>query len=258
MKIRSALPTPVRVVGAGAAALALVGLTALPASAHVTVTPNTTAAGAYAVLTFSVGHGCEGSPTTKLAIAMPESIPSVTPTVNPGWEVEKVAETLEEPIKDSHGNEITERVAQVVYTARTPLVDGFRDTVELQVQLPEEVGETLAFPVVQSCVKGETGWTETAAEGQDPETLESPAPVLTITEASGDDHHGGGAEQSGDDAAAVSADGSDSDEVADSAGSSRAADEGSDSNGLAIGGLVAGVGGLALGGLALVRSGKKA
>jgi uncharacterized protein YcnI len=245
MNIRSTLPA----VGAGAAALAIVGLTAIPASAHVTVTPDTTAAGAYAVLSFSLGHGCEGSPTTKLTIAMPEDIPSVTPAVNPGWTVEKVAEDLEEPVKDSHGNEVTERIAQVVYTAKDPLPDGLRDTVELQVQLPDKEGETLAFPVVQSCVEGETGWTETAADGQDPETLESPAPTLTITEASGEGHHGGASDEG--------------DEHGEDADTSASADsdhsgDGSGNDGLAIGGLVAGIGGLALGGLALARSGTKA
>lgn len=245
MRIRSTLPTPVRVTIGGAAALAVVGVTALPASAHVTVTPDTTAAGAYAVLTFSVGHGCEGSPTTGLTIAMPEEIPAVTPSVNPGWTVEKVTQKLDEPLEDAHGNQLTERVAEVVYTARTPLRDGFRDTVQLSVQLPDTEGETLAFPVVQTCVKGETGWTETAAEGQDPEDLESPAPLVTITEASGEGHHA--------EAEAASADATDS-------GGTTATEEDDDSGarGLAVGGLVAGVGGLLLGGLALVRSGKKA
>ncbi len=232
-------------------ALALVALSAGAAGAHVTVTPSTTAAGSYAVLTFSVGHGCEGSPTTKLAIAMPEEIPEVTPTVNPGWDVRKVSETLAEPITDDHGNEVTERTGQVVYTAKTPLPDGFRDTVELSVKLPEAEGETLAFPVVQTCEQGETRWTETAADGQDAEELASPAPVLTITEASGEGHHGGAAagDDHGDDA--------ETDTGTDGDAKAEAKDDG-DGNGLAIGGLVAGIGGLALGGVALARSGKKA
>lgn len=226
----------------GSAALGIVALTAGAASAHVTVTPNTTAAGAYAVLTFSVGHGCEGSPTTKLAIAMPEEIPQVTPTVNPNWTIEKVAEELDEPVADAHGNEITERIAQVVYTAKTPLVDGYRDTVALSVQLPDAAGETLAFPVVQTCVEGQTGWTETTADGEDAEELELPAPVLTITEATGDDQHGEDADGSPD----ATTDGAPDD----------AQDDG-DGNALAIGGLVAGLGGLVLGGAALAR-GRKA
>lgn len=229
-------------------ALAIVALSAGAASAHVTVTPNTTAAGSYAVLTFSVGHGCEGSPTTKLAIAMPEEIPSVTPTVNPNWTVEKVAEKLDEPIKDAHGNEITERIAQVVYTAKTPLPEGYRDTVELSVQLPEAAGETLTFPVVQSCAQGQTGWTETAADGQDAEELEHPAPTVTITEASGKGHHGGAAADAKNN----------NKNKARKENRARNKDRDEDGNGLAIGGLVAGIGGLALGGLALARSGKKA
>ncbi|WP_436699365.1 YcnI family copper-binding membrane protein [Nocardioides sp. BYT-33-1] len=238
--------------GALAGSLAVVALTAGTAGAHVTVTPDTTSAGAYAVLTFSVGHGCEGSPTTKLAIQMPESIPVVTPTINPNWTVEKVDEQLAEPVTDAHGNEITERTAQVVYTAKTPLADGFRDTVALSVQLPDAAGDTLAFPVVQTCEQGRTGWTETAAEGQDPEELASPAPVLTITEATGDGGHGGSSSDADTDA---DTDATDESGAADDADATSDDDGG---NGLAIGGLVAGLGGLALGGLALARSGKKA
>ena len=43
--------------------------------------------------------------------------------------------------------------------------------------LPEDsAGQVLAFPVVQTCAKGETAWVDLAAEGQDPEELEAPAP----------------------------------------------------------------------------------
>lgn len=244
---RFSLPTPVRIAGAGATALGIVALSAGAASAHVTVTPSTTAAGSYTVLTFSVGHGCEGSPTTKIAIQMPEAIPSVTPTINQGWTVRKVSEKLADPIEDAHGNTITERISQVVYTARTPLADGFRDTFELSVQVPDAEGDTVTFPVIQTCQKGETSWIETPAAGQDEEELESPAPAFTITAASGDGHHDGAGDEEPD-----------GHEAADAASGSDADSDGDDGNGLAVGGLVAGVGGLALGGLALARSGKKA
>lgn len=242
---RFTLPTPVRIAGAGATALGIVALSAGAASAHVTVTPSTTAAGSYTVLTFSVGHGCEGSPTTRIAIQMPETIPSVTPTINQGWTVRKVSEKLAEPIEDAHGNKITERISQVVYTAGTPLADGFRDTFELSVQVPDAEGDTVTFPVIQTCQKGSTSWIETPAEGQDEEELESPAPAFTITAASGAGHHGETDEESTE---------TDGAEAADSEGD----DSDGNGNGLAVGGLVAGVGGLALGGLALARSGKKA
>lgn len=234
-------------VGAATAALGLVALSAGAASAHVTVTPDTTAAGGYAVLTFAVPHGCEGSPTTKIAIAMPEEVPQVTPTVNPGWTVEKVQEKLDPPVEDAHGNTVTERVSQVVYTARTPLPDGYRDTLALSLQLPEKEGETLTFPIVQTCVKGSTSWNETAAEGQDEEELAHPAPSVTITAASAEGDHHGGAEAESE---------SDGDKGSDAKADSEADSDDGDGDGLAIGGLVAGLGGLALGGVALARTRK--
>lgn len=229
-----------------AAAGLVVATAAAPASAHVTVTPDTTAAGSYAVLTFSVGHGCEGSPTTAIEIALPEQVLQVTPTLNPSWTVKKVSEQLDEPVTDAHGNEVTERVAQVVYTARKPLADGYRDTFELSLQLPDAEGDTLTFPVVQKCVQGETGWVETPAEGQDPEELERPAPALTVTAA--DEAGGHGAETATDEEA------TDSDGAVTSADAEESDDSG---NGLAVAGLVAGIAGVVVGGAALARSGRK-
>lgn len=167
-----------RLSAAGLAGGAVLALAAVPlaASAHVTVTPSGTAAGSYTVLTFAFSHGCEGSPTTALTFDIPESIESVSPTLNANYTIEKV--------------EDGDRTAQVVYTAITPVADGYRDTIELSLQLPEDAaGETLAFPVLQTCEVGETNWDQLAEEGE--EEPESPAPVVVVTEATGDEHgHG--------------------------------------------------------------------
>lgn len=140
----------------------------LAANAHVTVTPSSTAATSYSVLSFAVGHGCEGSPTTALTFTVPDAIESITPTVNPGWAIAK------------NGN-------QVVYTAESPLPDGQRTTFELSVKLPElPAGEQLAFPVLQSCEVGSIDWAEAATEGgTEPDY---PAPVIVLTESTGDGH----------------------------------------------------------------------
>jgi uncharacterized protein YcnI len=228
---------------AGAAGLLTLGLVA-PASAHVTITPSDTAAGAPAVLTFSTSHGCEGSPTTGITIQIPEEILSVSPTRNPQWEVEKTMVQLDAPVEDAHGNSVTERVGEVHYEAVEPLPDGYRDTFDLSLTLPDAAGETLAFPVVQTCEKGENPWTEVPAEGQDPEELEFPAPTVTITEATGeDDHHGADAAVSESDAA--------TEPEADDA-------EDDDSNALGIVGLVVGAVGVIVGGVALARTRKQA
>ncbi|NGN93948.1 YcnI family protein [Nocardioides sp. KC13] len=182
--------TLARLGAPAAAAAAVTFLVAAPASAHVTVTPTETAAGAYTVLTFSVGHGCEGSPTNKITIQVPEGINTVTPTRQPFYDVKVTKEKLAEPIKDAHGNELTERDATIVYTAKTPLPEGQRDAFEVSLQLPEKEG-TLSFPTVQTCEKGETAWIEETPEGATEEP-ESPAPAFEVTAAESEDGHGHG------------------------------------------------------------------
>ncbi|NYI78460.1 YcnI family protein [Nocardioides panzhihuensis] len=227
--------TLARLGAPAAAAAAVTFLVAAPASAHVTVTPTETAAGAYTVLTFSNGHGCEGSPTKQITIQVPEGINTVTPTRQPFYDVKVTKEKLAEPIKDAHGNELTERDATIVYTAKTPLPDGQRDAFEVSLQLPEEEG-TLAFPVIQTCEKGETAWIEETPEGATEEP-ENPAPAFDVTEAT-DDGHGHSSDEAAEKAEPVAAD----------------VEEGGDSNlwagigaGAGILGLIAGVTALALG-----------
>ena len=117
---------------------------------------------------------------------MPDGITEVTPTRNAFYDVEVVTAKLDEPIIADDGDEITEGVDQVVYTARTPLPDGQRDTFELSLQIPEDAaGQTLAFPTIQTCEEGSTAWTEVAADGQTEDDLEHPAPSFVVTAATG-------------------------------------------------------------------------
>jgi uncharacterized protein YcnI len=211
----------------------VIGLSA-PAAAHVSVSATGTTAGAYTLLTFSVPHGCEGEATTAVAIQVPEPLYSVTPTVNPNWDVELTTVELDEPITDSHGNEVTERVGEVVYTAHHPLPDGHRDAFELSLRLPEETaGQTLAFPVIQVCGDTEHPWIQIAEEGQDPDALDSPAPFIEVT----------------------AADTADADEAPAEAPSEAAAgdDEGSSTGALTYVALALGAVGALLGGLGLLK-----
>ena len=112
--------------------------------------------------------------------------------------------------------------------------------------LPDAEGETLSFPTIQTCQKGETGWTEVPADGQDAEELESPAPAFEIVAAEAGGH--------GDEAAAEPA-ADEADQSGDSDASAEAADDADDSSSaLGWAGLVAGLLGLAAGGLALART----
>ncbi len=172
------------------ALLALAAPTA--ASAHVSASASSSAPGAYTVVTFGVPHGCEGSPTQVVTIDIPESVPSVTPTVNPLWTVEKVMVPLDEPIETSYGEPLTERVGQIVYTSTTGgLEDGFRDAFALSLQLPQgEEGEAVEFRTTQTCTEGTAVW-----EGED-----VPKVVLTGAAEAG---HGAGDEDASDEETAT-------------------------------------------------------
>ncbi|QHC59881.1 YcnI family protein [Rathayibacter sp. VKM Ac-2760] len=225
-------------VAAGSVALALAAPTA--ASAHVTAAASSTAAGSYTVVTFSLAHGCEGSPTTGLSITIPEGINSVSPTVNPNWDVVKNEVAIADPVTDAHGNTATERVSDVVYTAKTALADGYRDTVSLQLQLPEDAaGSTLEFPVLQTCETGSTAWDQPTVEGEAEPEL--PAPTVAVTAAmAGSGHH---------DAGAADDDGDGDDAVATTASATTATGQGDDviARVLGVGGLVLGAVGVAFG-----------
>jgi periplasmic copper chaperone A len=235
-------------IGAGALAVTSAAL----AVAHVTISPGSGPAGSYAVLTVGVPHGCDGSPTTRVAIEIPEQILTVTPTVNPNWTVETVMVNLDTPVTDSHGTELTERVGQVVYTAVTPLPDHLRDAFELSVRLPEEAaGETLAFPAVQSCEQGETAWVQLAAEGQSGEELEAPAPLYVVTEPEPEEAAETAAPAADDEAATEEPVEDDVEEAA------AVSDDGS-GTGWGIAGLVLGAIGAVLGAVALLRTRRQA
>lgn len=177
------MSTFLRTIAAGG--VIALGIAAAPAAAaHVSASASTTTAGSYTLVTLGVPHGCGESATNEVRISIPEGINAVTPTVNPGWDLEKVTETLAEPTVDSHGNEVTERVSEVVYTAHEPLPADLRDAFELSLRLPEDTaGQTLYFPTVQNCEEGEAAWIQIPTEGQDTAELDMPSPKITVAAA---------------------------------------------------------------------------
>jgi uncharacterized protein YcnI len=236
-------------LGAGALALGL----ATPAGAHITGDTDAVPAGAYTQVTFTVPHGCEESPTRQLAVQIPEGILNAAPQVLAGWDVETTMEPLDAPVESSHGEEQTERVGEITWTAQpgNELPAPFRQTFTVGFQAPEAEGERLFFKIVQSCVEGETAWIEETAEGD--EEPEHPAPFVDVVAPEEDGH--GAAE---DEPATTEApdDGAASEEAAAEpvAASTSSDDDGGSSDGLAIGGLVLGALGLAAGGAALIKT----
>ncbi|WP_461163771.1 YcnI family copper-binding membrane protein [Arthrobacter sp. R4-81] len=234
---KSILPRAISVTGAIAGTAALMMAGSAGASAHVGISPDKTTANSYALLTFGIPHGCDTSGTTKVTITLPQELNDAQPTVNPNWTIEKVEEELASPKKTADGATITKRTSKIVYTAKAPLDAKLRDALVLSVKLPDAAGTTLYFPTLQNCQVGQTDWAEIPKDGQDPHSLEAPAPSVTISDGSPQAAGSHASEQhSGTSAAAVDS----------------ATDQGAEARSWA--GLAAGVGGLALGGVAFIRS----
>lgn len=180
-----------------AAAAAASLLAAAPAAAHVTIDPAEAPADGYATLQVQVPHGCDGSPTKAIRVQIPESVPSVTPQVHPGWDL-ATKEGPKDPV-DLHGETVTRGVSEVVWTAADagPLPDERLDLFGMSVKLPAgKVGDPVYFPTVQQCVKGKTGWIQIPQAGESEDDLESPAPAVVLTAGAGE--HGTAAAAAGD------------------------------------------------------------
>lgn len=146
-------------------ALALGGATA--AQAHVTVAPTTAAPGSTETLTFVVGHGCDGQPTTALRVETPKSVTAVEPQPKPGWTA------TVEALPDG-GKALTWRGGEPLTKA-----DGF----SVRLRLAAQVGRAV-FVAVQSCGQTIVRWDEPVPlEGPKPK---HPAPVVMLAAASAD------------------------------------------------------------------------
>ena len=169
------------------AALVLLVATAGPAAAHVTVNPREATQGAYAALTFRVPTESDSASTTKVAVQFPLDTPFASVSVKPhaGWTYEVTKEKLAAPI-ESHGQQISEAVSQITWTATggAAIKPGEFDEFDVSAG-PMPDAEQIAFKAVQSYSDGEdVAWVQQAAPGSTEEP-ELPAPVLTLKPAAG-------------------------------------------------------------------------
>ncbi|MCL7459042.1 YcnI family protein [Micromonospora echinofusca] len=219
----------------GAVATAVLGFAA-PASAHVTVDPQEATQGGYGRFAFRVPNESDTASTTKLEVVLPENAPvgSVSTMPVPGWTVAVEKRKVDPPV-EVHGSQLSEVVSKITWTAAGAAGVKPGQFQEFPVSMgPLPQAETMVFKTLQTYSDGNVQrWIEEPLPGgEEPET---PAPVLTLTAASPSAAPTG--------AAAPQADDDD-----DDAGSDGLA------TGLAVAGLVAGVGGLLLGGLAFSRT----
>ena len=169
--------------------LGVVALGALPAGAHVSVTPSSAPKGGFQVLSFNVPNEDANANTVKLEVTIPTKNPiaSVSYQPMPGWAVEVEKTTLAKPVKSDDGD-VTEAVSKITWTATGDgLAPGQFDLFTISAgPLPTKPNK-LVFKAVQTYSNGQVvSWIQQTVKGA-PEP-EHPAPTLTLTAASSDHH----------------------------------------------------------------------
>ncbi len=160
---------------------ALLALSATAASAHVTLeTQEAPVASTYKAV-FRVGHGCEGKPTIKIRVQIPEGVIAVKPQPKTGWTLEKVKGKYEKSY-DYYGTPTNEGVKEIVWSGGS-LADDEYDEFVLRAYLTGDLkpGTVLYFPVVQECPDGAAErWIEIPADGKVADDYETPAPGVKL------------------------------------------------------------------------------
>jgi uncharacterized protein YcnI len=160
-----------------AAASLVVATTAL---AHVTLEQQQATANSTYKAVLRVPHGCEGSPTVRVRVQIPDGMINVKPQPKPGWELTTVRAKYEKPVAGDHGSQITEGVREIAWSGGR-LLDEHYDEFVFRGQLPNKPGEVVYVPVVTECEKGVDRWIEIPAAGQNAGSLRFPAPSLRLT-----------------------------------------------------------------------------
>ncbi|HZE33979.1 MAG TPA: YcnI family protein [Actinoallomurus sp.] len=172
--------------GGGVVAAAIVAL-ALPAAAHVTVSPDTAEPGGYGAFNVRVPNEEADADTTKVQLHLPTDHPiasvSVQPT--PGWKIEVTKGKLPQPIKTDDG-EVTEGVTDITWSGGKITPGQFQQFAislgPLPTDTPRLYFKTLQTYTDKSGKESVVRWIELPSGGQEPE---HPAPSITLTKAAG-------------------------------------------------------------------------
>jgi len=177
----------IRTFTVGAVAAAAVGLTALPALAHVTVNSPGATQGGFGVLTFRMPNETDNTNATELKVQLPAEQPlaSVSVKPQPGWTYTVTRAKLSQPITDDDGNKVTDYPSVVDWRATA---GGIKPGEYAEFQLsvgPLPKVDSMTFKAIQTYSDGQiVSWIETPAAGSSDEP-EHPAPTLKLAPAGG-------------------------------------------------------------------------
>jgi copper(I)-binding protein len=168
----------------GAFAAAAFTTVSAPALAHVSFeTPQTAPNSTYRAV-LRVPHGCgKGQATLKIQVQIPKGVTDVKPEPKPDWTVDVTDGPPYAKIA-ADGERDTKGMTRIVWTGSLPSDQQGEFVFQVHITDAYQTGDTVYFPVLQECANGSETWTQLARFGQDPHSLKSPAPGVTIVAAS--------------------------------------------------------------------------
>jgi uncharacterized protein YcnI len=169
----------------GALAAAAVSMSASFALAHATLGVTQSAPNATYRGVVQINHGCEGLPTTRVAVTIPDGVIGAKPMPKPGWTLATTKGPYAKAYPYFHGN-LSEGVKQITWSGGTLPDDQFDEFVFVaRITDAFQPGQTVYFPIDQDCATGGYHWAQIPAAGQDAHALKEPAPGVRLVAAAG-------------------------------------------------------------------------
>lgn len=151
------------------------------ASAHVTVNPNSATQGGYTKLTFRVPNEKASASTTKVEVVVPTDnpIPSISVKPVPGWTAVIERSKLATPVKDDDGNEVTDAISKITWTASGDAAIKPGQFQEFDISAgPLPQVDQIVFKALQTYSDGDiVRWIDVPRAGEE---VDHPAPVLKL------------------------------------------------------------------------------
>jgi periplasmic copper chaperone A len=148
---------------------------------HVVLEQGSAFAGSHHKAAFRVSHGCQGSPTTGVAVYIPAGVTGVKPYPKAGWPVAIERET---------GSQNVTVVRWTAVGKDAMLPDTHVDDFSLRGKVPEAAGP-IWFRVLQTCENGRNDWSDVPVTGTSTKGMKTPAVLLQVkpAEAAVPHHH---------------------------------------------------------------------
>ncbi|AWN39891.1 DUF1775 domain-containing protein [Methylobacterium durans] len=128
-------------------------------------------------------HGCDGQPTTRVSVTIPEGVTGAKPMPKAGWQITTARGAYAKPYPSFHGT-VSEGVKKITWSGGE-LPDDQVDEFTFLARVSDAFGPgaTIYFPVEQDCATGGYRWSEVPVEGQKSADLQSPAPAVRVVAA---------------------------------------------------------------------------